>query len=1093
MRIQGLKVQGTGQNEISDGSCCPQSFTFEIWLNNGEQAKNITDIVWNDGTCGSLITDVAGNGYSSPLAPNFFLDAGFGCPVTVDLCGCGSPGSTFTIQMDVTFDFPVTATQTFWFDFLVVDIATAKVIDVTEANFWDCVNDCGKIENIVPINNPLDVPITVDFNDPVTGFSFYADGVLLTPSGGTYYLTIPPRTTVQLGVANVGCAVTSVTDFMLTFNYCGRSKNVDVYHKIVQCDDCGLYCDGIQVASVIRQDLIDDPTLDDPTQWLTQINFGNPTNTISGGKFTLLGGNIGAYNESALKYDTPITFNTATPQTFRYTIKTGRWQDINNSNLLYMYLPGGGWGGNIEIAGVPFLLPTIQPYSTYTGTFTINPWTAPAVGFGNGPILVVRVANQNGKYFDILEFDVKAETEVSGVNLDCSDLDTYTTSAIGDGKIVTYNLYYRNGFQDNTELFFNPKVFGTDCDFTNLLGPTSGVTVPNQGWKITVNSAWINDGLPHFMQLYGLGATGLTQQNLLVWVEFIDDYNFKIRFAFYMTMDVDDWIRNLTQNNSSRLLKNHWNNPTILLNNIQSVYNSDKSLCGMIVVRDVNIQIPIITGTIPYVCGTVKQAFFTARFWDLGLYNAVSEMQNPTWAFSRTVGAVDNLSTLEKTAVSFQIEYQNPVDNIVFWLFDASNTNNLIDFYSNYDSSRTAIVTNPAVGILNNDLHSPSVGPTLVAPDTYEVTCYINKAQNPSGDYYLGAICYSSTDGMVNSFLYHFDDVNNAPEVCCDLIINPLWGDYNKMNNSDCHSTAPKERFFHRLEILGGALQTCMVNDWGMDPSLYWHDFLTTCNVRVYQKVTNYPSPGKDAFFTHYDFTQTRNTSYPSNWPNNLPGAMWNLADGGGGFVSQFWLRSRYEANVQPIGVWWANQSTPFQWNNAGGASASWISINGINTDWSDKDIYFHYQFNFNLAWLPTSPGLQVNYIGLLHPCDFETNPQPFGNLLNPLTITGFNTLGSSVIGNQICSGVYDYLEVVVNGTVPDGTCMATIDFQPYGVNSIVEEENATPPTNPYFSPLSAVQIYDVQNFVGGTASFKIAMSQLPVGEYQICAIYIPY
>ena len=37
--------------------------------------------------------------------------------------------------------------------------------------------------------------------------------------------------------------------------------------------------------------------------------------------------------------------------------------------------------------------------------------------------------------------------------------------------------------------------------------------------------------------------------------------------------------------------------------------------------------------------------------------------------------------------------------------------------------------------------------------NTYEITAYIGKNLNPFGDYYIGAICYSSTDKMVNSFL----------------------------------------------------------------------------------------------------------------------------------------------------------------------------------------------------------------------------------------------------------------------------------------------------------------------------------------------------
>ncbi|MFM9061172.1 MAG: hypothetical protein ACKOQP_05840, partial [Bacteroidota bacterium] len=522
------------------------------------------------------------------------MDVGFGCEVELDFCETVGVGGIFATQLDVYWsNFAGSGINTFYFDFIVIDIDDYKIVQKDDVNFYDCANDCGKIQTITGLDNPSDAPLDITFNDPLNGYSYYVDNVLLTPVAGVYSFTIPARSTVQLQMANPGCTITTEIPFTLLITYCGLTTNIDIQPIIVQCGDCGIDCDGITVSSLIRQGLILDPTLDDPTQWLTQINFGNPTNSISGGKFTLLGGNVGAYNESALLYDSPITFPTTSPQTFRYTIKTGRWQDVNNSNLLYMYLPGGGWGANIEIAGVPFSLPTIQPFSTYTGTFTINPWTAPPFGFGNGPVLVVRVANQNTKYFDILEFNVEIETEIQTANVDCSDLDTYNQSAIGDGKLATYSLYYRNGFADGTELFFNPKLYGDTCDFQALLGQSTIGTVPPQGWKLVVNSLWIGDGQPHFFTLYGLGATGLTQQNLLVWAEFVTAYEFKIKFAFYVTMDVDDWIKNITLNNQYRLLRSQWNNPSPLVNNIQSVYTVDKSLCSMIVIRDSNYTITL--------------------------------------------------------------------------------------------------------------------------------------------------------------------------------------------------------------------------------------------------------------------------------------------------------------------------------------------------------------------------------------------------------------------------------------------------------------------------------------------------------------------
>ncbi|MFM9142856.1 MAG: hypothetical protein ACKOPP_02540, partial [Bacteroidota bacterium] len=180
------------------------------------------------------------------------------------------------------------------------------------------------------------------------------------------------------------------------------------------------------------------------------------------------------------------------------------------------------------------------------------------------------------------------------------------------------------------------------------------------------------------------------------------------------------------------------------------------------------------------------------------------------------------------------------------------------------------------------------------------------------------------------------------------------WADYNNIHPTQCYSTAPKERYRNILTIEGGALQLCMLNDWGMNPANSWIDYLKTMNLKVYQKVSNYPLAGRDAYFLFYDFSQNRDTAFPNNWANNNSFGQWLINDNGTTIESVFYNRSRYEDNVPPVAVQWSLQSTPFNWNNAGGASASWISANNINTNWSDKDIWFHYQFVFELSWLPT-------------------------------------------------------------------------------------------------------------------------------------------
>lgn len=1106
MIVKGpLKTQQNGVNYISDGHCCPQSGRFYIGLRPNEQPKVITDLIWMDGTCGSSITYAGYLGNPQPfppLAANISLtdplDPQDLAEVIVDLCGCGTIGDTFTIQLDIDYLLPTGPnTQTVYFDFEVIDHVTAKIITVTDANFWDCVNDCGKKVDIVPIVNPFSTDLEITFNDPLTGFVFYVDGIQINPVAGVYTITVPGESSVTLQVANPGCAIAIDTDFSLTFNYCTISKTVDVNHRIVQCNGCGIDCEGVTVSTVINLQVIADPNLNDPTNWTPSVAFGSgpvPTVTLSGGKLQIIGGG-GGYNEIRLAWDPPVGYINNSPQTFQWSFRTGTWGDINNSNAVYMFSGTTAWPGSVYMAGVPYSLPTLTPNTTYSGTFTVNPFTPPTFGTGNGPVMVIKIFNQLGKTFEILEWNVDSVGSQAGTNFDCSDLDIYNETAIGDKKVATYKLFYEKGWQSGTELFFNPKVFGDDCDFSNILFSSPLITQPPAfGWKITANALWIGDGNWHGFQLYGLGAIAQTQSNFYVELQILDDYEFQIRFTFYLTMDVDDWVRSIALQNPDRLLKNHWNNTNILVNDVNSVYNdaNGKSLCAMIVIRDPNILVPSGNTSIPFVCGTVKSVYFAARFWDLGLFNNPSEMTNPQWNFTRPVGNVVTLSTIEKTAVSFKIDYFNPVDTIVLWLFNRKAQNTGQNFVQNYDSSRSVIVDNPAVGIISNDLHSPSTGPTNIGGGTYEVTCYIDKNIDPAGDYYIGAICYSATDKMVNSFLYQFQGVTNGPETCCDLDMTSEWVDYNNVHGVECYSTAPKERYRHVVKVSGGDFADCLANDWNNTTGKTWLECLTGMRLRVYRKVDDYPLIGDYAFFVFYDFTCNRQPG--GFWPNTTFGQWLIQDDNVDNLEAVFYSRSRYEPNVPPIAVYKSTQLTPYQWTSVGGASASWIAANNINSDWSDQDIYFHYEMTFNLSWLPGGQFVKVNKIHRLHPCDFETNPQPFANLLNPLMVTGFNDAGSTVIGNTICSGIYDYLQIDVSnfGLIPDGTCVATIDFQPYGINSIKEEENQIP-GNGYFNQRTCVEIYDVQNFVGGNASFKIDMSQLPVGQYQICAIYIPY
>ncbi|MFM9143538.1 MAG: hypothetical protein ACKOPP_06045, partial [Bacteroidota bacterium] len=176
MRIVGLKVQGTGTNEIFNTSCCTYYPNFEIWLNNGEQPKQIDRLIYFDPTIpvSSFINEVDSSPYADPLVNPFYLDVGFGCEVELDFCETVGVGGIFATQLDVYWsNFAGSGINTFFFEFVVIDIDDYKIVQKDNVNFYDCANDCGKIQTITGLDNPSDAPLDITFNDPLNGYSYY--------------------------------------------------------------------------------------------------------------------------------------------------------------------------------------------------------------------------------------------------------------------------------------------------------------------------------------------------------------------------------------------------------------------------------------------------------------------------------------------------------------------------------------------------------------------------------------------------------------------------------------------------------------------------------------------------------------------------------------------------------------------------------------------------------------------------------------------------------------------------------------------------------------------------------------------------------
>ncbi len=450
--------------------------------------------------------------------------------------------------------------------------------------------------------------------------------------------------------------------------------------------------------------------------------------------------------------------------------------------------------------------------------------------------------------------------------------ENYIWGAIGEKKIINGLFQYNLGFfSSGAIIYINPVMFDVICNFSVLYGTPTITSPPPAGWSYTFNIADIGAGVKQ-MSLFGAGVNANSQKNISATIEFIDNYTFNIILEFYLIADIENWIDTNNLQNQYKLLKNHISAPIELVNNVQSIYNTDKNLCVLTYISDPNNPVPII-GTNPvqfqnYQCDLQSSTPITARFYNKGLYNGLPEMSNPSFTLQRNAINVTDFSTLLNTNVTFQIKYSGNISNIIFWVIDASQADNTISFYQNYDSSRGEITTNPLPGTIDNNLLSPSVAPTLVAPNTWECSAQFGTSLNPNGEYRIIAVCYDSGTYVVNSFISDPIFVTEIPgvEICCLLDITSNWSDYQNNYNVNCFAPTMKERILNNLKVTIGAFSTCLQN-YGWNPALVdWLTFLTDIRLNIYQKQANFPNVGQSTYFMFNQYQSIRQTGFPNNF-----------------------------------------------------------------------------------------------------------------------------------------------------------------------------------------------------------------------------------
>lgn len=674
----------------------------------------------------------------------------------------------------------------------------------------------------------------------------------------------------------------------------------------------------------------------------------------------------------------------------------------------------------------------------------------------------------------------------------CGNNDGMDRLSIGAGVSLRWRMTYVN-LQAGLKFYFNPVLFEVNCNIASYYPGGIIDSPPQTGWFFDLsNNALL--GATHNMTIVGTGVNANSQRNINATIQFVDNTNFIVTLNFYMISDLENWISNVMLANQPKLLNSHVSAPTPLTNIVQSVYNSQKQLCLFTYMTDSNRQTLVNGNLVDFGCFLTNSIEWTARFWNQGLNATPSEFTNPQFKFKRNGVFVPNFSTVQQTELIFEIDSPYFVWDCALWLFDTSQTDNFDNFVSNYDSSRLLIPTSGGTAQMTNLFYKPSQSITNIGGSTWQVKVTVDKAINPNGQWRVGAIVYgeNGTEIISNSFISEIIPVTQIPgiELCCSMTYSNTWNDYSFGLINECFAPTMKERIQNKMTVTGGAFDDCLI-DLGMNPSNSWIDYLQRVTLNIYRKVDNYPLPGQTTFFYFDSMQSNRIAGFPGNWQNNS-----NLivSDDGSTLSTEWNGRVRYEATtfVTNSNVFVANTAQGFTRSPAGALASTYISVNNANFDWADLDVYFEYQFEFDLSPIY---GQSCEFVivrnNLIHPVDFETNPQPYTQMLKSIIVRGVkNGVGTNIVG-PFCDGQFDYLLIEVQQLVSlDYTFIAMLDRFPYGVGNLLEANGGVSATG--LTQLSVPEMYDVDaDFSGGSAFFKIDLSLLSPGKYQICGVQL--
>jgi hypothetical protein len=675
------------------------------------------------------------------------------------------------------------------------------------------------------------------------------------------------------------------------------------------------------------------------------------------------------------------------------------------------------------------------------------------------------------------------------VNLNCDEPAVFKKSAIGEQKEVVFNFTYTSGIADGFEVFFNPVIFGVNCNFSSFYGGPIN-SAPPSGYYIEFFTSMIGGGWFE-MALFNSGVNTPNQKNWKVEMYALTSTQFKIRLTFFLISDLQNWISAAVFNNAPKWRRNHVFAPVPPLigpftNSFPSVYNSNRRLCSLFWIHDPN-RIVEETGN-DFECYNTHSINWTSRFFNKGLYDGPSEFLDPLFTFERNGNPVTNLSTIQKTEVKFFINIPSTfglIEGVIFNLFDESTTDNTVDFLANYNNSRSRILNNPATTVLDNLLESPS---SIVAlgGDDYEITAFIGTGLNLSHQYRIFAVVYSANE-IVNSFISEPLRVTNIPTADCNNCQTEVYSIFQQVfrqEESECLRPVAKERIRHLTFWNWGSLGRCFPEV----TELNFLDYVNSITLNVYRRELDFPIAGKTTFFMFEQHTSSRVVGFPSNW-NNFGNLI--VSDQYPQFRTEFTRRVGWEQTpFNGSNVFVADTATYMNRTPAGPLGAPYVTTLGITNDWRNQQIIYEYVLRMDFSSIFGTP-YEINYVQAFQVLAIENEPSNSGyqSIIQNVVFEGFQGGSWIELTGPFCPDNYTLIRATYTANSAGNFAFFAEPFPNGNTATIRESEDAAFLLPQELNVLSLDLTYS-PNGIDYVASAILDPSTLTGNSYLLCGYW---